>query len=259
MEKQVEMHEIDEFETYCHLWNIFGGGSGKGLDLLRKIVDSIHANNYSNPGNKLPFILITGQGKDLIAKATVNSLNIEDVRVCKAQYFENGISSYQFFNDSLTNTAHIIEDLEQLKEAYESVLWRYLDQGFCNYYKFGNRGCDLILHCNGLIILTAKDIKLVSQPIIKAVSHIVELEPYSSEQLRLIAHQYLKFCGIEYQGEPVLQEIVGSAPYGIRVVMKTLKICIVLMRANLENCLTVEIVKKAKRLVVPSADDDIQF
>jgi hypothetical protein len=259
MEKQVEMHEIYEFDKYCHLWNIFGGGSGKGLDLLRKIVDSIHANNYSNPGNKLPSILITGQGKDLIAKATVNSLNIDDVRVCKARYFENGILSYQFFNDSLTNTAHIIEDVEQLKETYESVLWRYLEQRCCQYFKFGNRSCDVILHCNGIIILTAKDIKSVSKNIVNSVDHIIELEPYTREQFLLIAHQYLKFCGIGYDGESVLQEIVGSVPQGIRVVIKNLKICIVMVRANLETCLTVEIVKKAKRIVVPAADDDIQF
>ena len=258
-EKQIETHDIDDFLNYIHLWNIVPGGQGKGIEFLRKIVDSIQTQNYSDPGNRLPSLLITGQGKELVSKALVNSLHIEDIRDCKARYFEQGIYSHQFFNDSLSNTVHIIEDVDQLKEAYESVLWRYIEQEFCHYYKFGNRNADFIVHCNGLIILTAKEIKSVSEYIVKAVTHVIELDPYTREQLLLIAHQYLKFCGIEYEGEAVLQEIVGPAPHGIRVVIKTLKTCLVLLRAGVEEYLTVEIVKKAKRLCANHRTDDIPF
>ena len=38
-EQQKEIYELDDFEKYCHLWNIIPGGSGKGIALLRKIVD----------------------------------------------------------------------------------------------------------------------------------------------------------------------------------------------------------------------------
>ena len=77
-----------------------------------------------------------------------------------------------------------------------------------------------------------------------------------------IANQYLKFCSISHNGEKVLQEIVGHKAHGIRVVIKTLKTCIVLLKAELKDCLTVEIVKKAKRLCalpVSHHTDDIQF
>lgn len=261
-QKQVEHHDIDDFENHCHLWNIVPGGQGRGIEFLRAIADSIQNTNYSHPGNRLPSLLIAGQGKELVSKAFVNSLHSEDIRGCKARYFEQGIYSYQFFNESLFHTVHIIEDVDQLKGAYESVLWRYIEQEFCQYYKYGNREADFILHCNGMIILTAKDIKSVPEPIVKAVDHTIQLEPYTREQYLLIAHQYLKFCGIEYEGEAVLQEIVGPAPLGIRVVIKTLKTCMVLLKAQMEECLTVQIVKKAKRLfALPLAhpDSDIPF
>ena len=123
-----------------------------------------------------------------------------------------------------------------------------------------SRNFDKIIYCNGLIILTVKDVKSVSQSIIKAVDHVIQLEAYTREQLLLIAHQYLKFCGIDYQGEKVLEEIVGPNPQGIRVVMKTLKICIVLLKAEFKDSLTVDVVKKAKRLCAePVPVDDIPF
>ena len=53
-EEQQEKYEIDDFEQYAHLWNIVPGGSGKGVVILRKIVDAVKNDNYENPGNKLP-------------------------------------------------------------------------------------------------------------------------------------------------------------------------------------------------------------
>ena len=47
-DKQIGTYELDEFEQYIHLWNVIPGGSGKGIVLLRKIVDSIQADNYSD-------------------------------------------------------------------------------------------------------------------------------------------------------------------------------------------------------------------
>ena len=58
--------------------------------------------------------------------------------------------------------------------------------------------------------------------------------------------------------------IVGPNSFGIRVVIKTLKTCIVLLKAEMIDCLTVEIVRKAKRLIAmppppPPDEDDIPF
>lgn len=262
-EKQI--YDLDDFPNHCHLWSIVSGGDSKGILLLRKLVDSVQANSYSRPGSRLPSILITGtEGKQLVAKALVNSLAIVDARFCHAKYMDNGVGSCQFFNDSLTNTAHIITHIEQLTPTGESVIWRYLTTGFCNHYSFTTKKYDTIQYCNGLIILTAKDIKSVPEPIIKAVGHTIKLQEFTKDQLCLLVHQQLKFCGIKYTGEQVLQEIVGDEPHNISLIMQSLRTCILMLRAEFGGYLTMEIVKKADRLcslpVPPHAvNDNIKF
>lgn len=244
-----KLYEIDDFEKQCHLWSIVPGGTGKGILLLRKIVDAIQADSYSRPDSKLPSILITGSGKQLVAKALVNSLALEDIRNCHSKYLDNGISSHQFFNNSASNTAHIITNIEHLKSNAESVLWRYLKNRCCGYYNFATQKYDNIVHCYGLIILTATSRKLVlSDTIIKAADYIIELEPLTADQCEIVVHQYLKFCGIEYDGEQVLNAVVGNAPGSMRHIMQLLRICLVVMRAGHGECLTVEIAEKARRL-----------
>ena len=246
-----QLYEIDDFEKQCHLWSIITGGTGKGVLLLRKIVDAIQSNSYARPDSNLPSILITGSGKQLVATALVNSLALEDIRTCHANYLENGITSHQFFSDSTANTAHIITCIEHLKGNTESVLWRYVKNRCCNYYNYATKKFDNIVHCNGLIILTATSRKLVPYPLLKATDYIIELEPLTNEQCEIVVHQYLKFCGIDYDGEQVLQAVVGNTLSSISQIMQLLRICIVVMRAEHEECLTVEIVEKAKQLSNP--------
>ncbi len=263
--EQQEQHEIDEFEQYAHLWNIVPGGQGKGVVLLRKIVDSIQADNYANPGNKLPSFLITGAtGKRLVARALANSLAIEDIRECPGKYFENGIFSYQLFWNSLANTAHLITDIQQLKEKAEATLWKYLKNRKCQYYNGENRSYDCIIHCNGLIVMTAKKQDMVSELILKATDYVIELEPFTLDQLEAIVHQRLVFSKIDYDGDEVLQAIIDTGKANIDLIMRFLKKCIMLMKAEMEECLDMDVVRKARRLsslpAPPSAvGDDIPF
>lgn len=259
--KHKDVYELEDYENHCHLWNIFAGGNS--LVLLRKIVDSIHYNNYARPGKRLPSLIVTGDQRRLVAKAFINSLKIEDIRECPGLYLDNGISSSHFFEDSLINTAHLITDTEHMTKTGESVVWRYLKEGKCGYYNFNSKNYDKIVHCNGLIILTSKNPGVVPQSIIKEVDHCVAMEPCSAEQIKMIICQQLKFCDIPYKGEAVLEEIVKTYPMEIGVIMRLLKTCIVLLRADLSNYLTVKIVRTAKRLcslpVPPPPVDDIPF
>ena len=52
--KQQEQHRLDQFLDCSNLWTITPSGTGRTIELLQKIVDSIQAENYSNPGNRLP-------------------------------------------------------------------------------------------------------------------------------------------------------------------------------------------------------------
>jgi len=247
--KNKTLYDIEDFERQCHLWSIVPGGQGKGIILLRKLVDALQADSYSRPGSKLPSILIAGkEGKQLAANALINSLALEDVRKCSAQYLENGISSFQFFSNSTAHTAHVIFDIEHLKSSVESTLWRYLSEGRCGYYNYVTQKCDNIIHCNGLMVMTTANSKSASAPIVKATDHVIELEPLTKEQRQIVLHQYLKFCGIDYEGEQVLRAVAGDVQGNIRQAIQLLKTCLVILRGEHEECLTVAIVEKAKRL-----------
>ena len=260
------IYEISDFENHCHLWNIIL--NDKAIVMLRKIVDAIQSDNYSAPGNTLPSFLITGaSGKKLVAKALVNSLIIEDVRECHAKYFENDIPSFQFFWDSYTTTAHVITEIEQLRGKAESALWKYLKNRECSYYNDMNRTYDKTVHCNGLIIMTAKKKNLIPNTILRATDHIIELQELNQNQLEAAIHQRLVFCGISYAGEEVLKAIVKAGNTQIDSIIKFLKICILMMKAEMLDYLDMEVVNRAKWLnsssvpppPISGQSDDIPF
>lgn len=268
-EQKQDIYELEDFEKYAHLWNIVPGGSGKGVVLLRNIVDSIQADKHDNPNMKLPSIILAGKnntGKNLVAKALVNSLMCQDVRECPGQYFENGIYSSQFFNDSYSDTAYIIYNIEYLNKMGQSVLWRYLKQGFCKYYNYVTKDFTATHQCNGIIVMTTNSTDKLPQPILDAIDYIVELEPYTAEQLESIVHQILTvFLKIDYTGKQVLMEVVEMGGEQISIVIDFLKICIMILKSEMKDCLTMEIVEKAKRFSCspvpppPVAEDDIPF
>ena len=262
--KQSEPHQLEQFEDYINLFALIPGGSGNGVVLLRKMVDSLHSTSNTNSQYKLPSFLITGPegcGKRLVARALANSLALEDIRECPGKYLDNGINSNHFFQDSTVSSCHIITDIHEAKRC-ESVLWRYLKEGKCHYFNPMDGSFSKVIFCYGLIIMTAASTKDIPLPLLKVTTHVVEFEPYTIEQIKCILHQMLFFTGIEYQGEAVLQELVKILPFTIRKCMELLKMSIGLMRAELKDCLTVEIVCKTKRLMgnaITEFDDEIPY
>lgn len=266
MKNQKEKHQLDEFEDHCHLWNIVPGGSGKGIVLLRKIVDAIQHDNYSAPGNKPPVILITGPtGKKFTTKALANSLAIEDVRICPGKYFENGYYSHQFFTDSYPSTAHIISNIEEMQSRVEPTLWRYINNRQCSYYNGIDKAYNNTVYCNGLIVLTAQSKDKVSESILKATDYQVELEPLTLDQIEAALHQRLFFCGIDYGGDEVLKAMVRHGGGTIEYAVRFLKHCLMVMKAEMADFLDMELVKKASRIGPMDAkkqvqiDDDMPF
>ena len=256
--KTKEKHDIDEFEEYAHLWNLVPGGKGEGIVLLRKVVDSIQ-NNFNEPLVKTPSFLIAGgkaTGKKLLDRAITNSLALEDVRVCPADFFENGIFSSQHFWDSSFNTAHIITDIEQLKGTAEATLWKYVKNRECKYFNHMDRNYSNTICCNGWIIMTCKDADLINDAMLSAVDHIIEIEPLNNDQLIAVLHQKLVFVGVEYAGEEVLKAIVDAGMGRIELVMDFLKKNLILLNAEMKDCLDMQIVNKAKRMTGISVDFD---
>jgi hypothetical protein len=248
VEKQ-EQHTLDDFNRHVNLWNIVPSGSGKAVVMLRKIVDSIHARNHSTPYEQPPSVLIHGAtGKRTLVRALVNSLAIEDARVCMGKYFDNGIWSFQFFWNSYPDTAHIIFNVEQLKPSAEATLWKYIHDRVYSYYNNTSKAYDNTVGCNGLILMTAESKDKIPEPILKATTHIIELEPFTQDQILSIIHQKLVFAGIEYGGEEVLKALYEQGFGEIKNIIPALKRSLLLMNADLEDKLTLKLVEKAERL-----------
>ena len=247
-------YDYDLFEAYSNLWTL-PESSCDGIELLRHIANSINNGSIAD----YPTLLITGQNKDFMAQALANSFFLNDIRVCKARHFDQGYSSFQFFNDSMPSTAHIIEDVQDIKPTCEAMLWKYLKLGCCCYY----RGIDSsILYCNGMVILTADNISNIPKVIIDSVDYIARLTPHTREYLTQVIRQYLKFCGIGYTNKKVIAEFLRNNP-NIRQVIQTLKTCIVILKSQAQDNLTVSIVKKALQMNTqppqPIPKDDIPF
>ena len=261
MKKQQEKHSLDEFEEYAHLWNIVPGGDGEGIVLLRKIVDSIHNNSFEILHKTPSFLIVGATGKKLVARALVNSLALEDIRICPGKFFDNGIYSYQFFFDSIASVAHIITDIEQIKGLPEATLWKYIASRECRYYNHADRSYSNILYCNGWIVLTCRDTDKINDALLSAIDYKIEIEELNRDQVLAAVHQRLVFCNVEYDGEEVIEAIV-DAGNGIDQIMEFLKKCLMLMQAEMVDFLDMEIVRKVGRLsgaAVVDFQDDIPF
>jgi hypothetical protein len=246
-----EKHNLHEFNRYTNLWNIIPGGSGKGIVLLRKILDAIQYCNYENPYIQSPSFLLTGSSKRFTARALINSLAIDDIRLCPARYFDNGYSSFKLFYDSFPSTAHVITDIEHLTTFTEGTLWKFLNDKGCSYYSKSEKITSSI-NCNGLIVLTANQKDTVSEPILRAVDYTVELEPLTADQVLAVIHQRLVFCQVEYEGEEVLKTIAEQGFGEIKNIISALERCLMLMDAELQDKLTLELVQKADKLFCSS-------
>lgn len=248
--KQNIIRSLNEFDDEVNLYRLISGGESKGLITLRKIVDKIHSDAYSNPGTKLPSILIHGkEGTRIHALALLNSLCISDIRECESRYFDAGMNSKEIFEGSRSSSAHLLTNVHLLRSVQESTIWRYLRTGRCAYHNYVTKTKEYI-HCNGMIILTANDIAKVAPPILSSVDYKVEIEPYNQSQLELIVHMKLKFCGIDYgDDEEVLKTVTEYGNGQLSLIIDFLKACELMFRCEPKEVLDLKLIQRASKLI----------
>ena len=161
-----------------------------------------------------------------------------------------GINSKEIFEDSYFDTCHLITNIEQLRPQQEATIWRYLKLGWCSYQNFALKTKEII-HNNGMIILTTKDISKVPPPILSAVDYKIGIEPYNQANLELLIHMMLSYSGIDYNNdEEVLKTIIEYACGELDIIINDiLKVCILLAQSEGEMKLTVAMVEKASKLI----------
>ena len=109
--------------------------------------------------------------------------------------------------------------------------------------------------------MTTTDTGQINDAMLSAIDYIIHIDDLNRDQLEAIVHQKLVFCNVEYRDE-VLREIIDAGEEKIGLVMEFLKKCLMLMRAEMQEYLSLELVKKVKRLSglpVDDFDDTIPF
>ena len=241
--------DISAFDETISLYNLLAGGSGKGIILLRKLVDQIQNDNYENVNsNSPPIILITGrEGKSVTAKSFLRALGIEETRQIQACFIEGESYLVAFFQNSNANIGYIIHHIEKLQEGLLSNLWQILEERKLRMFNFLS-GQEEVHRINGIVILTSSDIKKVSQPVVDVINFVVQLEPYTQEQLELIVLQRLMCSGINYENEEVLKSVVEYGNRNLRDIIRFLRTCYILMRADGRDKLMLSDIEKAGRI-----------
>lgn len=240
--KQQQQYKYEEFSKHISLWNCIPAGQGNSLVLLRKIVNGIQSGSFT----RNPSIVIVGENSRELGIATANTLCSPDIREIESKYFNITKNIMDFFSDSTFETVHIITNNGTIG-INESVLWSFLKK---REYKFSRiDGSWEIIYPHGTIIICAEEIKLVPPSLVRVVDFKVNIESYTQDQLELIVHQRLRFCGIDYNDdEEVLKNIIEYSQGEVWRIIDLIKICILLVQ-NEGRKLTVKTVKQASKLI----------
>lgn len=241
-EMQVQMDFYD-FNYEVNLWNIIGGGSG--VKKLQKLVDAIHNGSRSIKPTK---ILLTGsESKTITAFAFVNSLGItEGIKFAEAKYIDAGLTSSKWlFSSNKWDSAIIIANVNTLNGIAEGNIWSFLKLGKSYYQDFQSKQYDII-HANGFVILTSKNLTGVAAEIVDAVDFVVEIENNNDRaQLEKILIQRLKYYLKFGFDEMVINLLLNSCNSNITLLLELLKWSMVNMLSEGREKLIVQDVDRA--------------
>lgn len=241
--QQQQQYKYEEFDEHVSLYNCIPAGAGHSLVLLRKIIEGIQSGNF----NRNPSLIIVGENAREMAVATANALCSPDIREIDSKLLFTTKNQMDFFSDSSYEVVHIICNVSKIGLS-ESVLWQFIKN---REYKFQmmDRSVQSIF-CHGLIILTADEVKSIPSTLIQAVDFKATQEQFTQDQLELLVHQRLKFCGIDYLDDGKLLKLIVELGHSkLYLINYLLKICILLAQTEHNNNLSLRTVQRASKLV----------
>jgi hypothetical protein len=180
--------ELREFDDTISLWQMIPAGSGKGLMLLKKIVDYI----INAHPSRCPSILITGpEAKRTYAKAFLRALGLEDTREMDGFLLQPCSSLIEYFRAPSANTGYIITGSHQLDPQIQVTMSDIVNRRKFNMFNFIKESKETY-GVEGVLVLTAPSVLMVSESIRRAIDYHVAIEPYTHQQKVLIGLQRIK-------------------------------------------------------------------
>lgn len=237
---------FDHYKDYG-LYNLISGGHGHGLIKLQKISQQIEHDKFCNPDFVFPSLLLLGKNsKTTLAKAFFRSMCFTCITI-DADLFGPASNAIQHFRPD-KNTGIVVIDVENFDDPTTKLLLTILrNQGKYSLYNYVEKH-DEHFEFKGMVILTSSNPMKVNKNILKAVTHVVQLEPYEKVQIELILRQKCKMSGIEIEGDGVIGKIVEQGEGDLGMTLRCLKEIYVVMRAEGRECMTQEDVELVVRL-----------
>jgi hypothetical protein len=240
--------DLSEFDNEVSLYQMIPSGSGRGLSLLKKIVDYIHT---AKPF-RLPSILIVGaQGARTHARAFLRALAFEDVRETDGLLMQPCSALIDYFRNPSPDTGYIIAGAHNLDKLVQPLMIDILANQKFNMYNFVRESKET--YCvQGLLVMTSRAINLIPPPMRQMFDYQVEIEPYTFQQKILAVLQRLRYCSLGYESEQVLEEITLRGDGVLRKMVQLIQICITLISTDGRTEIGLKDVKKAVDLLPPS-------
>jgi hypothetical protein len=234
---------LSEFDNEVSLYQLIPAGSGKGLSLLKRVVDYIHT---SKP-TRLPSILITGeQGCMTHARAFMRALGLVDVREIDSILLQPTSYVVRYFDIPTRDTGYILTAIGQLNPLIQINLIDILTKGQYSFYNYAKEEKEFA-NVEGILVMTATTVNQVPATIRKAIDYHVHIESYSYENMILATLQRLMYCKLEYRSEDVLHLFVMHSDAKLRQMVQLLQICLTLL--NGRTMIEIEDVKRAADLL----------
>ncbi len=226
------------------LWQLIPSGQGYALSYLRKIVDYV----LSQRPERMPAICITGnEGKRTHAVAFLNAIAMDVIREIDARATQAYGGFQSVFEETTSGTGIIITNAQYLPSySYQTLCQILKERRFAKYDIKTNTSEWIAVH--GTPIITATAPTNAMQVIVDQMDYVVQLESYTTEQRRLIALQRIKYCGLRYSGEEVLDMIVQQGEGALSKIVQLLRACIVIVRGEERSEITVKDVRRASLL-----------
>ena len=246
MNKKTKQHDpfidIDTFEDVS-LYQLIPSGKGFGQTLLKTHIDAV-----MNGRARLNSLLITGkEGLLTHSTAFLRALGIENFNQIDGSHLQNAGGIHQFFCVE-DYDGFVITGIERILNGTQRHLCKILKKKHFAPYNYLKESFDAYEIIQP-IIMTSKNRERVDESILANIDHIVEIEKYTVENLRLVVMQRCMYAHIEPQDDSIIEDIVKYGNSKLYQIIRFLKCCIAVMQADGRQILTGQDVSRAMRLI----------
>jgi hypothetical protein len=252
-DQKKEYVDLQDYDSSVSLWQMVPAGQGKGLGKLQLIVDAVHNGPIGHSAKPLS-ILIAGEAKKTHSRAFLRALGAVDIAELPAYLLTLRYGFSDFVASQQTFDGLLLTGIEQTAVYYMRCLYQYLKEGrylFKNLSKLDETPFPFdIVYGQCPIVLTTSDIHVIPAFVKQTIDFVVNIEPYTEEQIKQILIQRIKYLGtIEYEGQTLIDKLIELGKGKLEKSISLLKDSLLAMHSEGKTLLTLKHVERAMLLL----------